>query len=457
MPERAVQKKAQAAEWGLLWWSLAVGLHLAVVAALVYFTPLREWFFARAEPEDMMKTLQGDKVRRIVASMLEVHTRRITKKIAEQQAVLADLAGYRDQRYERYSRDIGKAGLTPEPLASLGPPGPDPNIALEGKTIPELYEAAKTIEQTTYGTYRQMRAVELARIQAIPLKEASDVTQIAIPAHAELRTGVFEQDIDNAVDGRLQALKDELSKVHSEVNSMLTSALRMRDMAEGLVGADVGGIRVVSFGGGALYTGGDGGQWGSSVGPPLLAHEFFPGGQESKLGADFRPLPARKLMAREGPKPEWAYLDTWFIIGPFPNPDRAHLDKKFPPESAVDLDATYQGKDGRPLRWEFKQSNHMMIAPPATDRYAIWYGYTEVYADRPQERWVAFGSDDYSKAWLNGELVWASGKTPHRWIPDRGFRKLKFREGYNTLLVKLENAGGTTGYSVIIYLGEGDL
>ncbi|MBM4038892.1 MAG: hypothetical protein FJ290_10290 [Planctomycetes bacterium] len=456
MPERAIQKKAKAAEWGLFWWSLAVGLHLAVVAALVYFTPLREWFFAEAKPEDMTKTLQGDKVRRIVASMLEVHTRRLCKKIGEQKAVLADLEGYRDQRYERYAKEAAKAGTAPEPLASLGPAGPDANVALDGKTIPELYDIARNIEQTTCGTYRQLRAVELARLQGIPLKEASDVTQIALPEHPPLRAAVFEQDIDRPGE-RLQALKDELTKAHSEINSMLSAALRMRDMAEGLVGADVGGIRVVSSGGGALYTGGDGGQWGSSVGPPLLAHEFFPGGQESKLGPDFRPLPARKLMAREGTKTDWAYIDTWYIIGPFPNPDRAHLDKKFPPESAVDLDATYLGKDGRPLRWQFKQFNQMMIAPPVTDRYAIWYGYTEVYADRPQERWVAFGSDDYSKAWLNGELVWASGKTPHRWIPDRGFRKLKFRQGVNPLLVKLENAGGTTGYSVIIYLGEGSL
>ncbi|HUT33129.1 MAG TPA: hypothetical protein VNE39_06610 [Planctomycetota bacterium] len=457
MPERAVQKKAKAAEWGLFWWGLAVALHLGVGGALIYLTPLREWFFARAEPEDMMKTLQGQKVRRIVAAMLEVHAKRIGRKIDEQKAVLADLEAYRDQRYERYAKDAAKGGTPPEPLASLGPAGPNATLSLEGRTIPELYEIATLINETTYGTYRQMRAVELARIQSIPLQEASDVTQIAVPLHAPLRVAVFEADIENTVDGKLQALKDELSKVHSEVNSMLASALRMRDMAEGLVGADVGGIRVVSFGGGALYQGGGDGQWGSSVGPPLLAHEFFPGGQESRFGPDLRPLPARKLMAREGPKPEWAYLDTWYLIGPFPNPDRAHLDKKFPPESAVDLDATYQGKDGRPLRWQFKQFNQLMIAPIAADRYAIWYGYTEVYVDKPQERWVAFGSDDYSKAWLNGELVWASGKTPHRWIPDRGFRKLKFREGYNTLLVKLENAGGTTGYSVMIYLGEGSL
>jgi hypothetical protein len=100
------------------------------------------------------------------------------------------------------------------------------------------------------------------------------------------------------------------------------------------------------------------------------------------------------------------------------------------------------------------QSPTLMIAPHVATNYAVWYAYSEIYADRPQDRWVAFGSDDYSKAWLNGEMVWTSGKTPHKWIPDRGFRKLHFRQGYNPLLVRLENAGGTTGFSVVFYLGN---
>jgi hypothetical protein len=40
------------------------------------------------------------------------------------------------------------------------------------------------------------------------------------------------------------------------------------------------------------------------------------------------------------------------------------------------------------------------------------------------------------------------------WIPDRGWRKVKFRKGFNRMLLKIENAGGTMGFSVAIFLGE---
>jgi hypothetical protein len=130
------------------------------------------------------------------------------------------------------------------------------------------------------------------------------------------------------------------------------------------------------------------------------------------------------------------------------------MDRKFPPESTVDLGATYVGKSGDKLTWEFRQSNKMCVAPHTADEFAIWYAYTEVYADKAQSRWCIFGSDDYGKTWVNGDLVYRSGKEPHHWIPDRGWRKVHFRKGYNTVLVKLENGGGATGFSLCICLDD---
>jgi len=444
--------------WGTFWWTVAAVFHGAALFGLIYFTPLREWFFGREEA-DAFAEVEGPRVRNIVRTLLDVHTKRLRQKVEDQKRVLADLAFIRDKRYERYvaqaegARRKGEDVPAPEPMATLGPAGPDANLPLDGRGIGELYEIAQAIEQTTYGTYRQMRAVELARIQSLSLKEAAEATKVALPTHPDLDERVLEEDIWNTKDGKLDALKTELLKVRAEVGSMVAAALRMLDMAEGLMASDVGGYTFLATGGGALYEGSGDTRWGSAIGPPLLAHEYFPGAKESRFGEDFRPVPGRKLM-KEGRQAEWMYVDTWYTIGPFPNPDRAHLDKKFPPESVVDLDATYIGKQGRRLRWEFKQWPAVMIAPIVVDKYAIWYAYTEIYAEKDMDRWVAFGSDDYSKAWLNGELIWTSGKTPHHWIPDRGFRKLHFRQGYNPLLVKWENAGGTTGFSVVINLAE---
>ena len=38
-----------------------------------------------------------------------------------------------------------------------------------------------------------------------------------------------------------------------------------------------------------------------------------------------------------GTPSKWMYVQDWYTIGPFPNPDRVNIRRKFPPESVVDL------------------------------------------------------------------------------------------------------------------------
>jgi hypothetical protein len=298
-----------------------------------------------------------------------------------------------------------------------------------------------------------MRIVELSRIQGLTFEAAADVTNVAVPAHPEINRAPFGAVIKKATDPNFVAMKNELQTIHAEISAMISGIVRMIDVGRGLMGEDVGGITVVGAGG--IFEGGGGGRWGSNIGPTLSPDEFFAGNRSGDFSEDWKPSFGRKL-TDQGIKAEWMYLDTWYIIGPFPNPNRQYMDKVFPPESVVDLDATYVGKDGRKLTWQWLQNRPggIMIAPHVATSYAVWYAFTEVYSDKNQTKWVSFGSDDYSKAWLNGEPVWTSGKTPHMWIPDRGFRKLNFRKGHNQLLLKLENAGGTTGFSVVIYTGD---
>ncbi len=454
MPSSSPPSEARGVFWGAFWWALAAILHAGAIAAVIYFTPLRELFFAKDDAGDALAELQGPRVSKFVRELIDIHTRRIREKVEEQKTVLQKLADARDRRYERYvqqTRRPGYKGPAADPIELLGAPGPDANISLIGKDLFELYDAAQAIERTTYGTYRQMRAVELARIQSLPLREALDATQVAVPTHDPIDREVFNQTIVRANDGKLDDLRNELLQIHTEVSSMLSAAYRMLDVAKGLMGDEVG--TTITWGSGGMFEGTGSGLWGSDVGPTLAPHEFFPGNTDGMFPADFQPPPGRKLMDA-GRRADWMYIDTWYIIGPFPNPQRKYMDHKFPPESTIDLDATYVGKNNVKLQWRFRQSPTLMIAPHVATNYAVWYAWTEIYADRDQARFVAFGSDDYSKAWLNGEPVWTSGKTPHKWIPDRGFRTLHFRRGYNPLLVKWENAGGTTGMSVMIYLGE---
>jgi hypothetical protein len=293
--------------------------------------------------------------------------------------------------------------------------------------------------------------VELARIQNVSLDDADAATRMPPPIRPTPDRAVLEGPADTKES--FKAFREELRRLTVAIDNMVVSAKRIRDRAVGMVSPELGGDSIVWQNSGTLYEGGgsDGFGWGSDAGPPLLAHEYRPSEKTSQLGSWFRPVPGRKVVGSDR-KAQWMFLDTWWIVGPFANPNRSRLDYKYPPETTTDLDATYIGKNDRPLKWRRIIAEKLPIVPPLTDKYAIWYAYTTIWSDEDREYWVAFGSDDHSKAWLNGESVWASGKEPQAYIPDVGYRKLHFRQGVNRMLFKLENAGGTTGFSVVLFL-----
>ena len=132
------------------------------------------------------------------------------------------------------------------------------------------------------------------------------------------------------------------------------------------------------------------------------------------------------------------YIDSWYTIGPFPNPDRMNIDKRFPPESVrggrVDLDARYVCKGGRELRWQYVQSPSVKITPPQVGAQGRWYAWTVVYADTECDRWVVFGCGDYGFVWFRkGGTIYFSGKTPRTLTHRRGWRKVRFRRGVNSV------------------------
>ena len=165
----------------------------------------------------------------------------------------------------------------------------------------------------------------------------------------------------------------------------------------------------------------------------------------------------------------WMHINSWYVIGPFDNPNRVNLTRKFAPESAIDLDATYIGKDGRKIRWVFTQTGNnpairswdgnrldSVLTPYGSDEYTIWYGYAEVFFDRECDLWLATGSDDRSDIWINDMHVWNSSNVLKSWSINEGFRKVHFRAGRNRVLVRLENGWHGLGYSVCLYLGDDD-
>jgi hypothetical protein len=151
-------------------------------------------------------------------------------------------------------------------------------------------------------------------------------------------------------------------------------------------------------------------------------------------------VPGRRFSANGKPAGPWVFPESWYVIGPFPNRSRAMIRAKFPPEETIDLDAVYLGDKGREVRWEFWKSESFAIRMPELNPYEIYYAWTEVYFDRATDCWLALGSDDHTKVWINDYLVFQSSDQLKVAHPDEAFRKVHFKEGYNRVLVRLENA-----------------
>ena len=213
----------------------------------------------------------------------------------------------------------------------------------------------------------------------------------------------------------------------------------------------------VAGGGGAGSGAGLGGSGdGTSSGPPAV--------QKDLSAVPGRVIGAGAVAGR------WMFVDSWYLLGPIDNTGRVNIEKQFPPETVVDLNATYVGKRGRPVRWEFHHSAQPRIVPPfdnfnplpsgATDggdtvkardlEYIIYYGCTELRAVEECDVWIAVGSDDFSKLWIEDQLVWASGKGHKKWRVDEGFRKVHLKQGVNRVLFRVENGHAQTEFSLAV-------
>jgi hypothetical protein len=168
----------------------------------------------------------------------------------------------------------------------------------------------------------------------------------------------------------------------------------------------------------------------------------------------------RRITAKGGPGVRWLMIDSWYVVGPWPNPKRVNRERRYPPENKVDLDATYVGLGGRPLKWQFvqatKNNRHpAYIRPPLAREYTIYYFYTEIWSDEDRDLWFVTGSDDKSKVWINDMLVWESAAEHKGWKIGEGYRKVHLKKGANRILYRLENGHGGTGMSLVFYSKPG--
>jgi hypothetical protein len=382
-----------------------------------------------------------------------------------------------------------------------------------------VYQAAVDAEAEFTEAYRRLRATDLAMQRDIPLARALELTDAARPERPDLAASLRGSPSDaEAAAGQRQAIQEARSQVaamRSLADSMLAQARglnscgsqrqnleqlaaedenqRAKDLTGAMRRGSGSGSGKAGSGSGAKPGGGTGGAGDGSGTGKSGAGGVASGGSGAGAGGgagsgpgtggsgdgtssgppevqkNLNALPGRVIGAQAVPG-RWMFVDSWYLLGPFDNAGRANIEKQFPPETVMDLNATYVGKRGRPVRWDFYQSPQPRIVPPfdafnplpsgATDggdtfkardlEYIIYYGYTELRAAADCDVWIAVGSDDFSKLWINEQLVWASGKQHKKWRVDEGFRKVRLNQGVNRVLFRVENGHAQTEFSLAV-------
>lgn len=382
--------------------------------------------------------------------------------------------------------------------------------SLEGKNFAELYNTAVETEKRIAERFQAIRAAQVAVQKQIPLSEAQKYVQMAVPLRSELPTGGEAVTDAKALEAQNASIEKALKELESmlsltrgmasqarttasanshgtniSVEAMKAQAAQEQQLAamateaEGLNTVDLTEImkQIAAGNTGGAHTGGQGlSQNGGPAGGPDLGGSSGSGGNPGygsasgragiagavpsfpPVGAPLESVPGRKVHAggnyEYGSK--WMFIDSWWVIGPFPNPARRNLETRFPPESVVDLDAVYpvdnSASPGNPatVHWQFVQNATAMVKPPIERSYVIYYAYTELWFDEERDLWIATGSDDYSKIWINDLMVWASGTQHKPWRANEGYRKVHFKKGLNRILLRLENGQHSCAFSFMI-------
>ncbi len=136
----------------------------------------------------------------------------------------------------------------------------------------------------------------------------------------------------------------------------------------------------------------------------------------------------------------------WYFAGPFDNTERVGFDFAYPPEKAVDLKATYEGKGGVKVAWKefegFQPGKLVDIRKlfPNARTNAVVYLYHTFESPKAYKWPLSFGSDDTLSVFMNGKRVYHE---PHvrGAAADQDRVEVEVKEGKNELLVKICQEG----------------
>lgn len=434
LPDPATEDKPKTVtDRASFWWIVSIAAHAVLILVIIFVPPVRDALFGRAKAEDEI-TLNAARIRQISEEMRDSARAAHFRQMAKMRDVHDRLVQIRDRQFSFVEERPENNQVV---RVAKAPPADDRSAEVP---ISRLYQQMLDMEQVVADTYQEIRTAKLARIQNISMEDAIEATKVPVPPRAAVNADHLDAVVDTTRNNKLEHFRQALRVVADEENSIVLYAQNLQKLADQMERAEIDGINVDLA---AAAEADPGTNPGAVLAPWEITRSH-----EAKEGT-IKALPGRKLVEK-GTGGEWMYIDTWYIIGPFENPNRASLNKAFLPESLVDLDAEYTGKNDQKITWKYWRVNKPRINPPKPGSYEVYYGYTELYCDKERAVWVALGSDDQGKLWINEELVWVSPSEPKAFKEDEQFQLVKLRQGVNRLLFRLENAGGLMGFSMMI-------
>ena len=137
----------------------------------------------------------------------------------------------------------------------------------------------------------------------------------------------------------------------------------------------------------------------------------------------------------------FGFLPKWQVIGPFDNTDRKGFAVAYPPESKVDLAASYAGKEGQ-VKWQAASTDDPYGMLDINKSYGelkgvVAYATTIISAKSAREAQLRLGCKNAWKVWVNDTLIFARDEY-HRGIRmDQYHLPVSLKEGDNRVLIKL--------------------
>ena len=137
------------------------------------------------------------------------------------------------------------------------------------------------------------------------------------------------------------------------------------------------------------------------------------------------------------------FLTSWYILGPFDDPDKGGLTRVYPPEEKLDLRASYDGKDEKRITWrsvssrnEFGNLDFTRLIQSEIEK-AVAYAFTAFESPVAGEAQFLGGSDDTMTVWLNGKKIMNVDKWEGGVTMDQHKAKGTLKKGRNEILVKI--------------------